>query len=63
MKFDRLPARLVFAQSKLALTALSLTLSPWERGWVDREAKSGREAKNGSSRSVSFARDFDSKVV
>ena len=32
MKFDRLPARLVFAQSKLALTALSLTLSHGERG-------------------------------
>ena len=31
MKFDRLPARLVFAQSKLALTALSLTLSHGER--------------------------------
>ena len=31
MKFDRLPARLVFAQSKLALTALSLTLSHVER--------------------------------
>ena len=28
--------------------ALSLTLSHGERGWVDREAKSGRETKNGS---------------
>ena len=27
--------------------ALSLALSHGERGWVDREAKSGREAKNG----------------